>query len=46
MHLLIKDDGDKNDIPAMIQLVAERTGQGYNSTMTGRKIGWPGCAKA
>ena len=31
VHILVKDDGEKNDIPATIQLVAGRTGQEYNT---------------
>jgi putative transposase len=30
VHLLVKDSGDANSIPAAIQLVAGRTGQEYN----------------
>ncbi len=36
VHLLVKEAGGKNDIPALMQLVAGRTGQEYN-TRKGRK---------
>jgi REP-associated tyrosine transposase len=40
VHFLIKDDGDKNDIPAMIQLVAGRTGQEYNTRKERKGAFW------
>ncbi len=36
VHLIVRDLGGKNEIPAMIQLVAGRTAQEYN-TSKGRK---------
>jgi putative transposase len=30
IHLLVVDDGDRETIPKSIQLIAGRTGQGYN----------------
>ncbi len=40
VHFLVKDDGDENDIPAMVQLVARRTGQEYNTKKERKGAFW------
>jgi putative transposase len=40
MHFLVKDDGDENDIPATVQLVAGRTGLEYNTRKKRKGAFW------